>query len=108
MKDALVAQKRFLFGGVILAIGALFYAQKSIGRELVASGLARLATAEELQEDQGIDDSLSADDKPASEQQDVDNEKQELEDEQPADDSGSDAGSSEEASAPVPKRRGRK
>lgn len=108
MKTACIALKQFLFAGAVLAVGQLFNTTKIHAGELQVRGLARLATAEELQEDQGIDDSLSVDDKPASEQQDVDNEKQELEDEQPADDTGSDAGSSEEASAPVPKRRGRK
>lgn len=114
MKTACIALKQFLFAGVVLAVGQLFNTTKIHAGELQIRGLARLATAEELQEDQGIDDSLSADDKQVSEQQDVDNEKQELDDEQPADneqpadDAGSDAGSSEEASAPVPKRRGRK
>lgn len=118
MKDALVAQKRFLFGGVILAIGALFYAQKSIGRELIANGLARLATAEELQANGGLDEAIDE----AGEAETEQAEQPEPETNQPADEAGEaeteqeevhadasgDAPASEEPPAPVPARRGRK
>ncbi len=113
MKTACIALKQFLFAGAVLAVGQLFNTTKIHAGELQVRGLARLATAEELQENQGIDDQLGEEDQlieegPDSAPNDIDNEKQELDDEQPADDAGSDAGSSEEASAPVPKRRGRK
>ena len=108
MKTACIALKQFLFAGVVLAVGQLFRTTKIHAGELEMRGLARLATAGELQEDRGIDDERPADDAASPEPEQSDNEKQELEDEQPADDAGSDAGSSEEPSAPVPKRRGRK
>lgn len=109
MKTACIALKQFLFAGVVLAVGQLFKTTKIHAGELEMRGLARLATAEELQEDRGIDDEQSIDDATSPEPEQPDNEKQELNDEQSIDDApGSDAGSSEEPSAPVPKRRGRK
>ena len=122
MKDALVAQKRFLFGGAILAIGALFYAQKSIGRELIASGLARLATAEELQANGGLNEAIDEAGEAETEAEPEQAEQPEPETNQPADEAGeaeteqeaghadasSDAPASEEPPAPVPARRGRK
>lgn len=125
MKDALVAKKRFLFGGVILAIGALFYAQKSTGRELIASGLARLATAEELQANGGLDEAIDEAGEAETDAEPEQAEQPEPETNHPSDEAGEageaeteqeaghadasgDAPASEEPPAPVPARRGRK
>lgn len=118
MKTACIALKQFLFAGVVLAVGQLFKTTKIHAGELEARGLARPATAEELQAQAGIDpqdetDESKQDGDPAAdsppEDEDAEPEgsdKPEQEDE--PDPASGDAESSEEPSAPVPKRRGRK
>lgn len=116
MKTACIALKQFLFAGVVLAVGQLFKTTKIHAGELEARGLARPATAEELQEQAGIDPheetgepkqggDPAAGSPPDSEPNDTPDEPEQ--EDEPDTDSG-DAEPSEEPSAPVPKRRGRK
>lgn len=123
MKTSCVALKQFLFAGMVLAVGQLFKTTKIHAGELQARGLARLATAEELQAQTGIDPQGDAGelDGPGAPQGDTDDqgdapadpEQQDQPDESESDEpepdaAGGDPESSEESSAPVPKRRGRK
>lgn len=118
MKTACVALKQFLFAGMVLAVGQLFKTTKIHAAELQARGLARPATAEELQAQDGIDpqdetDESNRDGGPVAGDQPQDetaepegSDKPEQEDE--PDPASGDAESSEEPAAPVPKRRARK
>lgn len=123
MKTACVALKQFLFAGMVLAVGQLFKTTKIHAGELQVRGLARLATAEELQAQAGIDpqgDAGELDDSDAPQDDagdpgdaSADPEQQDQPDESESDEpepdaAGGDLESSEESSAPVPKRRGRK